>query len=76
MPKKVEGGAKTKSGKSFFGIAIVPELRARLDKHLAKTGMSRNSFIAMAIINELDRATYARQLIKHLTQKETANNEN
>lgn len=63
MPKRIEGGAKTKYGKSYFGVAILTELKERLDKHLAKTGMSRNSFIAMAITTSLDSFDYVRQLV-------------
>lgn len=55
MPKRIEGGAKTKGGKSAFGVAILTTLKERLDKYLAKSGMSRNSFIAMAIVNELEK---------------------
>ena len=55
MPKRIEGGAKTKYGRAYFGVAILPELKEKLDKRLAETGMSRNSFIAMLIVNELER---------------------
>lgn len=70
MARRVKGGARTKSGKAFFGVAILPELKEKMDKYLSEVGMSRNSFIAMAISDTLATIKFREDLRKEILARQ------
>lgn len=55
MPKRIEGGATTPSGKKIIGITLMPKLKDRIQEVADKIGITRNAFCTMAILNELKR---------------------